>query len=39
MVRQTLILEGEDGVRGGVAGSSPIQGNYGCFEYLKHIAY
>lgn len=37
-VRRTLILEGEDGVRGGVAGSFPIDGDYGRFEYLNWAA-
>ena len=38
MVRRTLILDNEDDVRGGVAGSFPIQGNYGRFEYLNWAA-
>lgn len=35
VVRRTLILDGDDGVRGGIAGSFPVQGNYGRFEYLN----
>jgi hypothetical protein len=37
-VRRTLILDGEEGVRGGVAGSFPIDGDYGQFEYLNWAA-
>ena len=38
VVRRTLILDGEEGVRGGVAGSFPIGGKYGRLEYLNWAA-
>jgi hypothetical protein len=37
-VRRTLRLEGEDGVRGGVKGSFPVDGDYGAYEYLNWAA-
>lgn len=37
-VRRTVVLEGSDGVRGGVKGSFPVEGDYGPFEYLNWSA-
>lgn len=37
-VRRTIQIEGEEGVRGGVQGSFPIDGEYGKFEYLNWAA-
>ena len=37
-VRRTIVLKGDDGVRGGVKGSFPVDGEYGEFEYLNWAA-
>src|SRR5690606_21448689 len=37
-VRSTIQVKGSDGVRGGVAGSFPIDGAYGAYEYLNWAA-
>jgi hypothetical protein len=37
-VRRTIQLSGDDGIRGGVQGSFPIDGEYGKFEYLNWAA-
>ena len=38
LVRRTLHLTGDDGRRGGVKGSFPVDGRYGRFEYLNWAA-
>ncbi|MGD8326481.1 MAG: prenyltransferase/squalene oxidase repeat-containing protein [Sphingomonadales bacterium] len=37
-LRRTLILDGSDGVRGGIRGSFPISGDYGRWEFLNWAA-
>ena len=37
-VRRTVILDGEDGVRGGINGSFPLDGGYGTYEFLNWAA-
>ena len=37
-VRRSISYDGPDGVRGGVKGSFPIEGDYGRFEYLNWAA-
>ena len=37
-VRRTVALDGAPGVRGGVKGSFPVEGDYGSFEYLNWVA-
>lgn len=37
-VRRTVALDGAPGVRGGVKGSFPVEGDYGSFEYLNWAA-
>jgi len=37
-VRRTMILDGPDGIRGGIKGSFPVDGDYGSFEYLNWAA-
>ncbi len=37
-VRRTVAYDGADGIRGGVKGSFPIDGDYGRFEYLNWAA-
>ena len=37
-VRRTLLLSGAEGVRGGVRGSFPIDGEYGQFQFLNWAA-
>jgi len=37
-VRRTVRLDGPEGIRGGVKGSFPIDGDYGPFEYLSWAA-
>lgn len=37
-LRKTLILDGSDGVRGGVRGSYPVSGDYGQWEFLNWAA-
>ncbi len=37
-VRRTVSLEGDDGIRGGVKGSFPVNGAYGEFEFLNWAA-
>jgi len=37
-VRRTVALDGAPGVRGGVKGSFPVDGDYGSFEYLNWAA-
>jgi hypothetical protein len=33
--RRTVVINGPREVRGGVKGSFPVDGDYGCFEYLN----
>jgi hypothetical protein len=37
-VRRTVSMDGPDGVRGGVKGAFPVDGDYGRFEYLNWAA-
>lgn len=37
-VRRTVHLDGEPGIRGGIKGSFPVDGDYGRFEYLNWAA-
>lgn len=37
-VRRTIVLEGPEGIRGGVKGAFPVDGDYGAFEYLNWAA-
>lgn len=37
-VRRTIRMDGPDTQRGGVKGSYPVDGGYGCFEYLNWAA-
>lgn len=37
-LRTTLILDGSDGVRGGIRGSYPVSGDYGRWEFLNWAA-
>ena len=37
-VRRTVVLDGDDGIRGGVKGAFPVDGDYGAFEYLNWAA-
>lgn len=37
-VRRTLSTAGPDGIRGGVKGAFPVDGDYGAFEYLNWAA-
>ena len=37
-VRQTVRADGPRGIRGGVKGAHPVDGNYGRYEYLNWAA-
>lgn len=37
-VRRTMIVDGSDGMRGGVKGSFPVDGDYGQYEFLNWAA-